>query len=307
MEMRSPRILACALLVATIAIACNEPPPPPPAEWAPPAESEIPNDAFGASIRRGLALMRATPESLPAYATSNLRCTSCHQQDGRRSSAMPLFGMHAKYPMFMPRTGAVVTLHDRINYCMTRSLAGNALPSGSREMADMVAYLAFLSRGIELGGKLPSAGLKPMKDTLVGDIARGTEVYRGNCVACHGVDGGGAVPGVPALWGPKSFAIGASMAREERAASFIHQNMPLDKPGTLTPQQAFDVAAFVNSHERPDSPGKEGDFPGGDAPKDVPYATKGHVASRPPARLLPRANPAGATVPAPPSVLRRAN
>jgi thiosulfate dehydrogenase len=103
---------------------------------------------------------------------------------------------------------------------------------------------------------------------------------------------------VPALWGAKSFSVGASMARVERAASFIRHNMPFDKPGTLTDQQAFDVAAYVDSHLRPDSPGKELDWPKGGAPADVPYATKGHV---PPSvtPVLKRRSSDGAIVPAP--------
>ena len=110
---------------------------------------------------------------------------------------------------------------------------------------------------------------------------------------------------IPPLWGPKSYSIGASMAREERAASFIWHNMPQSAPGSLQPQEAFDVAAFINSHPRPDSPGKEGDWPMGGAPKDVPYATKGHEPHRPPASLVTRQNTAGALVPNPPSVLRK--
>src|SRR3546814_7019837 len=33
--------------------------------------------------------------------------------------------------------------------------------------------------------------------------------------------------------------------------SFIWANMPLGKPYSLTEQEAWDVAAFINSHERP--------------------------------------------------------
>ena len=31
-------------------------------------------------------------------------------------------------------------------------------------------------------------------------------------------------------------------------------NMPQTQPGTLTAQEAFDLAAFINSHPRPDTP-----------------------------------------------------
>jgi thiosulfate dehydrogenase len=64
------------------------------------------------------------------------------------------------------------------------------------------------------------------------------------------------------------------MARLRTAASFIRHNMPYDLPGTLTDQQAFDVAAYVNSHPRPDLAGKENDWPNGDAPPDAAYPTR---------------------------------
>ena len=268
--------------------------------WVPPREKDIPADSTGASVRRGLALFRFGPESLPAYATSSLRCTSCHQDDGLKRTSAPLTGSHARFPKYLARSAAVVTLADRVNFCFTRSLAGNALPVGSREMEDILAYLAFISTGVPVGAKIAGTnGLLAMKDTLVGDTARGRALFEAKqCVICHMKDGGGT-GSIPALWGPRSFSIGASMAREERAASFISHNMPQTAPGTLQPQEAFDLAAFVNSHPRPDSPGKEGDWPAGGAPRDTPYATPGHEPHRPPPGLLPRANPAGALVPAP--------
>lgn len=275
------------------------------AAWTPPLEKDIPNDSLGASIKRGLYLLRFTPESLPQYATSALRCTSCHQNDGLKASSAPLTGSHARFPKYMPRSGAVISLGDRVNYCFTRSLAGNAIPVGSREMTDILAYLAFISKDVPVGTKIAGAeGIISMKDTLVGDIARGEQLYVSKtCVTCHMPDGQGAGP-LPALWGPKSYSIGASMAREERAASFIWHNMPQTKPGSLSPQEAFDLAAFINSHPRPDSPGKELDWPMGGAPKDVPYNTNGHEAHRPPASLVTRANPQGALVPNPPVIGR---
>jgi thiosulfate dehydrogenase len=274
------------------------------ASWTAPTEAEIPNDSMGASIRRGLYLLRFTPESLPRYATSSLRCTSCHQNDGTRVTSAPLTGSHARFPRYLQRSAAVVTLADRVNYCLTRSLAGNALPHDSREMADILAYLAFISRDIPVGHKSAMAdGLVPMKDTIVGDTARGRQLFASTCTLCHGPTGAGVAP-FPALWGPTSFSIGASMARQERAASFIFHNMPQSSPGSLTAQQAFDLAAFIDSHPRPDSPGKENDWPNGGAPRDVPYATKGHEPSHPPSQLIPRQNPQGALVPPPASVRR---
>jgi thiosulfate dehydrogenase len=172
-------------------------------------------------------------------------------------------------------------------------------------MQDILSYIAFLSRGIPVGTKIAGAdGLLAMADTLTGDTLQGKTLFQTECAVCHGAEGRGNAP-IPPLWGPGSFSIGASMAREERAASFIFRNMPQTRPGSLTAQQAFDLSAYINSHPRPDSPGKELDFPYGGAPRDVPYATRGHEPYRPPQKLVRRANPDRAVVPAPASVARR--
>jgi thiosulfate dehydrogenase len=268
-----------------------------PAAWRAPSIGELPNDSLSAAIRRGQALVIATADSLPQFVGSNLNCTSCHLDEGRRGTAAPLTGTFARYPRYIERTGAVVSMEDRINYCMTRSLAGTRLPNESREMQDILAYLAFLSRGVPVGAHLAVEGMPTMpKD--IGDTSRGAAVYGAACARCHGADGAGMAK-VPALWGKRSFSIGASMARQERAASFIRHNMPFDRPGTLTDRDAYDVAAYITAKPRPDLPNKENDWPFGGAPADVPYATKGHKAFLPPP-VLPRANPSRAVVPIPP-------
>jgi len=279
--------------------------------WQPPAEADIPNDSLGASIRRGLALVTHTSDSLPSYAPGNISCTNCHLNGGRNVDAAPFAGSQARFPKYMERTGAVIGLADRVNYCFTRSLAGVKLPVDSREMQDIVAYIAWLSTDVPVGaGKtLPGAeGLRAMPTGAVGDRGRGQLVFATKCVACHGPAGAGnpaMIPRVPALWGSGSFSVGASMARQGKAASFIWHNMPFGQGKTLTPGEAFDVAAYVTAQARPDSPGKGGDWPFGGTPNDVPYATKGHAAYQPPP-VLPRANPRGAIV-LPPAPAPRAN
>ena len=68
----------------------------------------------------------------------------------------------------------------------------------------------------------------------------------GIAIALHG--------NFPALWGTKSFNWGAGMGNIKNAAGFIQANMPLGLGGTLSDQQAWDVATYMDSHERPQDP-----------------------------------------------------
>lgn len=265
--------------------------------WQAPIVDSTPDDPLEVSIYRGLALVTHTRDSLPNYVGNALSCTSCHLDEGRRPDAAPMTGSYVRYPKYIERTGAVVPIEDRINYCMTRSLAGSKLPPDSRDMQDIVAYLAYISKGVPSGEHVRGEGM-PKMPPLLGDSSRGIALFTDNCARCHGGDGAGMGP-IPALWGPKSYSIGASMARQERAASFIRHNMPFDHPGTLTDQQAFDVAAYIDAMPRPDLPGKEMDWPTGGAPADVPYDTKGHKGFRPPRLLAHIGDPRAAIVGAP--------
>ena len=300
-----PLILAGSAVVGALACSPNAPAERTPATgsvaFQPFDEKAIPNDSMGVAVRRGLYILRHTPDSLPRYATSGLTCTSCHQVDGTKATAAPLFAAHARFPSYLDRAGAVVTLADRVNYCFTRSLAGNALPVDSRQMADILAYLAYLGRETPIGRRATGAEDVPeLPAGLEGDSLRGRALYVAKtCSVCHGANGDGVSP-FPPLWGARAYSIGASMARVERAAAFIWHNMPQTAPGSLTPQEAIDLAAYINSRARPDQPAKELDWPLGGAPAGTPYDLRsGHRAYRPPP-LLPRATPRDAVVPAPP-------
>ncbi|WP_028303718.1 c-type cytochrome [Oceanospirillum maris] len=96
-------------------------------------------------------------------------------------------------------------------------------------------------------------------------IERGSDVYSAYCSTCHSADGQGIRGNdgrsyIPPLWGASAYNWGAGMHRINTAAYFIYENMPLGKSATLTKQQAWDVAAYVNSHERPQDPRFKGDL-----------------------------------------------
>ena len=243
-----------------------------------PSESEIKDTVVLAAVRRGRAILSDTRDSLPGHVGNKLRCVSCHMGDGQKPNQMPLVGVYARFPQYRARSATVEIIEDRINDCFERSMNGKALPRDSHPMRDIVAYLAFLSYGVPVGAQTEGQGL-PRLDPMPGDTARGHEVFKARCTTCHGADGqggtaatAGAIVGPP-LWGAHSYNIGAGMARVRTAASFIHVAMPYDNPGSLTPQQAYDVATYVNTRPRPDFARKAGDWPNGDPPPDVAYPT----------------------------------
>jgi thiosulfate dehydrogenase len=176
----------------------------------------------------------------------------------------------------------VITIEDRVNGCFQRSMNGTRLASDGPDMRDIVAYLTFLSWRSPVGPPPPRSGGARFAG-LAGDTVSGRATFDSVCARCHGDAGQGSAV-APPLWGPGSFNIGAGMARLRTAAAFIRDNMPFDKPGTLTDRQAVDVAAFVVAQPRPDFPGKEHDWPKGDPPPDVAYPTR---AARPPAPAPP--------------------
>lgn len=234
-------------------------------------DSLIPAGVEGASIRRGRALVINTRDSLPDHVGNRLRCTSCHLDGGTRPDAMPLTGVWARFPQYRPRSGIVERMEDRINDCFRRSMNGKALEVESAEMRDMIAWFGWISQDVPVGGTVPGQGM-PAVAPHDPDPASGAQLYTAECARCHGGEGEGTII-APPVWGDSSYNIGAGMARLRTLAAFLRRNMPYDRPGTLTDQQAYDLAAYVNGQPRPDYPGKELDWPFGDPPPDVAYPT----------------------------------
>jgi thiosulfate dehydrogenase len=162
---------------------------------------------------------------------------------------------------------------------------GRALPGDAPEMQAIVAYLQFLTTGVPPGQVVPGLGAGKMPElSRPADPIRGEDVYLRACLACHGSKGEGIARThpmtdlgymIPPLWGSDSFNDGAGMARLITAANFIHFNMPHGADylnPQLTPDDAWDVAAYMLSHPRPAKAGLDRDFPDLlTKPVDAPY------------------------------------
>jgi thiosulfate dehydrogenase len=238
-------------------------------EFRVPDESEIRDSVLLASVRRGKALLAFTRDSLPSHVGNRLQCVSCHPDNGTRANAMPWVGIYARFPQYRSRVGGIQIIEDRINDCFERSMNGKALVPESRDMRDIIAYMAFLSSGYPVFAQVKGQSF-PRVPVLAGDTARGAATFTAKCSVCHGANGAGTDV-FPALWGDGSYNIGAGMARVRTAAAFIKVAMPQTAPGTLTDQEAYDLATYINTRPRPDFPGKELDWPKGDPPPDVAY------------------------------------
>lgn len=284
------RVLAGAALAALAAGGCNSsgetvkpastPVAPAPPTLAPgmqyhlPTDAELPQDPSGAAVRRGLQIVTRTYETLPDHTPSGLHCTSCHLEGGTKANASPWLGIESQYPAYRARSGKVDSIEDRINDCFERSLNGKPLDPTSSDMAAIIAYMRFISRDVPPGAT-PGRGFARIQPEAAPDRARGELLYKQQCSACHGTDGQGQSPAgqyvFPALAGARSFNLGAGMARLNTAAAFIHANMPLGQGGTLTVQQAYDVADYVIRLERPGFERATHDWPKGDKPSDARY------------------------------------
>ena len=263
-------VMACGRGDAPAAAGREVTTPPPHAQTI--ADTIPPSGAVGVSVRRGRALLAATRDSLPRHVGNSLRCFSCHLDEGRRASGLPLTAAYIHFPQFRPRRARVDLIEDRVNDCFVRSMNGRALPVSGDDMRDIVVYMAWLSKGLTVGDSTKPKGV-PSLATLDADTSRGAQVFAASCVRCHGASGEGTVV-APPLWGAKSYNIGAGMARYRTTALFVLRNMPFDRPNSLTPQQALDVARFIDTRPRPDFAGKEDDWPTGERPPDVPYPTR---------------------------------
>ena len=211
------------------------------------------------------------PNSDRPFAGNNLNCGSCHLDGGTKPFSAPYVGIPQQFPQYRGRENKEGTLVERINGCMQRSMNGVPLPEDAPEMSAMIAYMEWLSKDAQTGEKL--VGQKFITFNYPNrkvDLEHGAAVFEQHCVVCHGADGAGVKKPnshgytYPPLWGPDSYNNGAGMHRVLTAAPFIKANMPLGvtvEAPTLTDEEAYDVAGYINSFDRPVKPSLEADFP----------------------------------------------
>jgi len=110
-------------------------------------------------------------------------------------------------PVYRDREKAVVTFEERIEQCFQRSEHGHRVPNDDPIMVGLVAYAQWLSKDQVTGHPFPGRGLVKIPE-LNGDRDRGSEIYSLQCALCHGPEGAGNPPAIPAVWGRMPMTMG---------------------------------------------------------------------------------------------------
>ena len=218
--------------------------------WKPPSSDSIPNNARGNSIRRGALIFNETPLYAAPYTGARLSCANCHAAGGMQPFAIPLVGAPSRFPMYNDRAGRIINLKDRIQECFVRSENGRPLEYNGPTMLDLIDYINWLSIPQPEHQPFTGRGLVELPD-LTPDPTHGHEIYTTQCAGCHGDRGQGQAPLFPPLWGPDAFNDGAGTNGVRKMAAFIQHNMPQNRMGILSPQDAFDVSSFIHQQPRP--------------------------------------------------------
>ena len=227
--------------------------------FRPPPEDSIPRTQLGQMISLGEEIFRHPAQAAAQFVGNRLACSNCHLDAGRLADASPLWAAWVASPAYRAKNGHVNTFAERIQGCFRYSMNGKAPPLGDKVLVALESYSAWLAHGAPVGESLPGRGYpKVPKPASSPDYTSGGRVYQQHCALCHGADGAGqAAAGqmvFPALWGAQSYNWGAGMASVTNAAGFIKANMPLGLGGSLSDQDAWDVAMFIDSQERPQDP-----------------------------------------------------
>ena len=235
-----------------------------PKMWTAPDTSTIPFTSEGKLIRYGRELIVHTakylgPNGNVKSISNGMNCQNCHLNAGTKPFGNNYGSVASLYPKFRARSGSQESIEKRVNDCIERSLNGTALDDQSEEMRAIVLYIKWLGSNVQKGQMAAGSGLKDIGFLdRSSDSLKGHQLYIAKCELCHGKTGQG-LRGTqeylyPPLWGKNSFNQGAGLFRLSMMAKYIHANMPLGArydSTLLTIEEAWDIASYVNSRQRP--------------------------------------------------------
>lgn len=202
------------------------------------------------------------PKGSVVQISNGMNCQNCHLDAGRRAWGNNYSAVYSTYPKFRARSNSVENIYKRVNDCLERSLNGQGLDTNSYEMQSIYAYMKWVGKDVQKDKRPWGVGLPKLTFlNRAADPGKGKIVYQSVCATCHGDNGQGIMEPngemytYPPLWGEHSYNDGAGLYRLSGFASYAKNNMPYNQAShkypILTDEEAWDVAAFVNSQPRP--------------------------------------------------------
>ena len=234
--------------------------------WIAPDTSTITNDEVGKKIKYGRMLIANTsyyfgPSGIIQHSSNGMNCQNCHLDAGTKTFGNNYSAVASTYPKFRERSGKTESVYKRVNDCFERSLNGIAIDTLGKEMQAIKAYIVWLGKDVKKKEKPKGSGLTELKYlSRAADPDKGKIIYVEKCRSCHGENGEGKMNAdnlafqYPPLWGEHSYNIGAGLFRLSRFAGYVKSNMPFGATSEnpqLTDEEAWDIAAYVNSQNRP--------------------------------------------------------
>ncbi|QUJ67916.1 c-type cytochrome [Photobacterium sp. GJ3] len=229
---------------------------------ATPDWNNLPEAHFGDVVKQGYQVFTNT-QALKSQGVikGGLNCVNCHLNAGRLAGSAPLWAAYVAYPAYRSKNQRVNNYEDRLQGCFRYSMnGGDKVPAlDSDEIRALTAYSYWLATNAPVNSQLPGRGFFSVeKPKEAPDYGRGEAVYQEKCAFCHAENGEGRKAAdryvFPPLWGEDSYNWGAGMHQINTAAAFIKANMPLGMGNTLTDQEAWDVAMYIDSQDRPQDP-----------------------------------------------------
>jgi ubiquinol-cytochrome c reductase cytochrome c subunit len=200
---------------------------------------------YAVAFPRTVAADTNTTQQIAAgRALFRVSCASCHGMNGEGQvtpyiEGPPLTGVGAAAVEFQVSTGRMP---------MSRPEA-QAPKKPNRYSADEIAALAAYVSTLGPGPAIPAPAAYDTSGVSAEDIARGGELFRTNCSACHNFEGaGGALPGgkyAPSLHGVSNLHLYEAMLTGP-------QQMPVFSDEVMTPADKRAIIAYLtNLHDQP--------------------------------------------------------
>ena len=199
-------------------------------------------------------------------ASNTFTCATCHEAVAMATKVKPGYLLYdsAARPSYWG--GAVSTLLDATNQCITNFMRGKALDASDEKGRALYEYLKSISPSAT-ASPLPLTVVQNIVDIPSGDVTRGDALYHQACGQCHGEPhtGQGRLSTIVSIIPDDTLnTFGSDPAKGTRPITIekvrhgkyfaVGGNMPLYSLEALADAQLSDILAYLEGFGLPKSP-----------------------------------------------------